>query len=154
MTTAAIKESIRRDRKRERPNSTQICECFACGRGMVYRVPRGDESGRFCTPACRSFYDLGFAPAVGDPTAIYERHHRVVAGGDPGYMPQLMRIARHGFVIDCAGCQQQFEGRGLRCCSVECERRCRERSDNVTVLAEIGVDAPAKRRCEACGAAI
>jgi hypothetical protein len=63
------------------------------------------------------------------------------------------RIAA-GYRIRCAHCRKEFESRGLKCCSVECERRYREAHDNRAVMAEVGIEPSAKRRCEACGGII
>lgn len=81
---------------------------------------------------------------------------RVSAGGDPGHLPQPMRMGPSGFFINCAGCDKEFESRGLRCCSKDCERRARDRQDNAKAMAEVGMEAPTKRICEAegCGRAI
>ena len=43
------------------------------------------------------------------------------------------------------------ESRGLRCCSTDCERTYRERRDNLTVMAEVGIEPSAKRICARAG---
>ena len=40
---------------------------------------------------------------------------------------------------------------GLRCCSTECERRYRERDENLATIAEARIQPAAKRKCEAPG---
>jgi hypothetical protein len=56
----------------------------------------------------------------------------------------------HGFKINCAHCAKEFDSKGLRCCSTECERGYRERQQNRATLAEVGVGLKEKRRCEQC----
>ena len=57
-------------------------------------------------------------------------------------------------MIRCAGCQKEFESKGLRSCSAQCERRYRESQDNRRVAAEAGIELAAKRRCVECGTVI
>jgi hypothetical protein len=65
-----------------------------------------------------------------------------------------MKPGRHGFHIRCPGCNKEFESTGLRCCSTECERRYRESDENAKLMAKVGIEAAAKRRCECCGGVI
>ena len=65
-----------------------------------------------------------------------------------------MRPTKAGFMILCANCQKEFESKGLRCCSAECERRYCEKKDNLAVMAKIGIEPSAKRTCASCGAVI
>jgi hypothetical protein len=37
-------------------------ECHTCGRSYLYKPPKGDDSGAFCSARCRDGYDAG-APA-------------------------------------------------------------------------------------------
>jgi hypothetical protein len=60
-------------------------------------------------------------------------------------------IGRNGFLIHCAGCGQQFDSTGLKYCTPECGRRDRERRENAELMAEAGMERPAKRKCESCG---
>ena len=103
--------------------------CFACGRSYCM----GD--GRFCSSRCRSAFDAGW----------------------PAYEPQVvnygMPMTRDGFAIVCAGCSKTFSSKGLRCCSTNCERNCREREQNLATMAEAGIEPSVKRKC-ACGAVI
>ena len=46
---------------------------------------------------------------------------------------------------------KEFDSRGPRCCSAECERGYRERQSNLAVLAEVGAEVKEKRCCERCG---
>jgi hypothetical protein len=107
-------------------------ECFACGRGMTYR------GNRFCSRRCREWYDDG------NPGHAQEWLKQQKANGQ----------MREGCIIRCAECQQEFESRGLRCCCTTCEQRYRERQDNLRLMAEVGIEPSAKRRCECCGSVI
>ena len=62
-----------------------------------------------------------------------------------------MRAGKEGFYINCAHCNKEFESKGLRCCSKECEKAYRERQDNLATLAEAGIEAAPKKRCAAPG---
>jgi hypothetical protein len=99
-------------------------------------------SGRFCSARCREWFDVGNPP--------YDSHYASKA--DPRWYS--LPTGPHGFLIDCAGCGRRFDSKGLRCCSPECERRYRERQDNAAVMAEVGMEAAAKRKCEECGGPI
>jgi hypothetical protein len=63
----------------------------------------------------------------------------------------IKRRGAHGFVIECLGGRKEFDSKGLRCCSSECERAYRSSKDAVATMAEVGMEAAAKRRCEAPG---
>jgi hypothetical protein len=162
---AAIEaDLLRQDRQR-----ADITSCFQCGHGMMYR------GSRFCSDRCRDFYDAGNAGFAQDWRHLKANYGiigwRVVAG-PPGivvgsdYYKSLrgafgkrayqgpMRPTKAGFLILCANCQKEFESKGLRCCSDECERRYREKEDNLAVMAKIGIKPAVKRRCEGCGAVI
>jgi len=78
--------------------------CFSCGREFTYRGPQGDDSGRFCHPRCREWYDAGNPPYA------------------PPKPPYDMSLGPEGFYIDCPACSRRFESKGLRCCSTTCER--------------------------------
>jgi hypothetical protein len=65
-----------------------------------------------------------------------------------------MPMGSHGFLVPCAGCGRQFDSKGLRCCSADCERQYRERKDNAGIMAEVGMEpVSVKRKCEnpGCG---
>jgi hypothetical protein len=130
----------------------EVIACFCCGRDMLYRGHGGDDNGRFCSVRCRELFDSGFPPY--EPVnlrKLFATRWRVTAGGDPGHMPAPMRMGPAGFFINCAGCKKQFESKGLRCCSKECERRARDQQDNAKDMAEVGMEPAAKRICEADG---
>jgi hypothetical protein len=87
---------------------------------------------------------------------------RVIAGppGVEAYDPlagsrQLSRgIKRRGasgWIIECFGCGKQFDSTGLRCCSVECERKYLRQRENESIMAEVGMEKPVRRKCEECG---
>jgi hypothetical protein len=134
-----------------------VIECHTCGRDMLYQGHHGDDSGHFCSTRCRELFDDGFPPY--EPVnlrKLFAATWRVTAGGDPGYLPKPMRMGPVGFFTTCVGCDKEFESKGLRCCSTECERRYRDREDNTRLMAEVGMEPAAKRMCEAdgCGKAI
>ena len=62
-----------------------------------------------------------------------------------------LRRTAHGFEIKCAGCGKDFESKGLRCCSDNCERRYVERQRNLGIMAEVGIEPAAKKHCAASG---
>jgi hypothetical protein len=130
----ALTNAIMRDRQRERPTPTKTtAECFACGREYLYRDTDGDDSGRFCSTRCREAYDAGF-PAHASKGS--QHWHSLPMG-------------KHGFLIKCRGCERQFDSKGLRCCSVECERAYR--------LKEEVAEHPfrfVKRKCVECSGEI
>jgi hypothetical protein len=125
MKQAAIAAVLRRDLLPEdKAPKIATVKCFMCGLGMVYR------GSRFCSQRCRDYYDdgaPGFAQDWLQPKINYG-----------------MRMGPHGFYIHCANCQKEFESKGLRCCSVSCERQ----------LGERDVEAAPRRRCAQCGVRI
>src|SRR3974390_1332294 len=80
-----------------------ITKCFSCGYSMTYR------GSRFCSDRCRECYDAG--------NLSYEQQEELAR------KPSAMSIV-------CLGCHKEFYSRGLRCCSVECERAYCERQSN------------------------
>jgi hypothetical protein len=140
------------DRTRHRPVA-RVGGCFLCGKSYSPQPPTGDDSTRFCSAKCREAYDAGAMPAVElNAFAVPPEGWRVIAGPSPGYMPkQAMRMGRHGFFIDCLHCRKEFESKGLRCCSTECERAYTGRAKTVATLAEIGEVLAEKRACAICG---
>jgi predicted nucleic acid-binding Zn ribbon protein len=126
------------DRNRIKVERTDITKCFVCGTGMMYR---GD---RFCSDRCRDFYDTG-APGFDQDWLQARIIYRDRAGA-------RMKMGSKAFVIRCPHCRKDFDRKGLRCCSTECERKHRERQDNLAAMAEVGMTpAPAKRTCAECG---
>jgi hypothetical protein len=170
MNTATLAAAIERDLLRGEPARTYAPECFACGRSFLPRLSDGEDTGRFCSRRCREAYDAGLPPYDPDQlkklaSRINPGGLRVVAGppGLNGYDPlqgsqQLSRgIKRRGgagFVIACLGCGREFDSTGLRCCSLACERRCRDRGENEDLMSEVGMERPTKRKCEQCGGVI
>jgi hypothetical protein len=140
---AALKADILRQ-SISTPSSS--VECFLCGRSYTYKAPSGDDSGRFCDK-CREAYDAGYRRSEPiDPFKITK--WRLVAGGNPGYLPSTpMRRGQEGWYITCPGCQREFESTGLRCCSAQCERRLCEHAENMALMAEVGMEPKAKRKC-------
>lgn len=122
-----------------------IPACFACG------VRRTLRFRRFCSERCRNAYDDGYPG--------YEQDWLKPSGTGITYRWQdgrPMRTTANGFLIRCAGCQREFESKGLKYCKPECGRLDRERQENRTIMAEAGMEPAAKRYCEApgCGAVI
>jgi hypothetical protein len=58
-----------------------------------------------------------------------------------------MTMMEKGYRIRCASCHREFESKGLRYCSPECERSHRERQENLAAMAEVGTEPPPRRRC-------
>ena len=135
MKQSAIAAVIERDLLRsDAIPSIRTVQCFSCGHGMTYR------GSRFCSDHCREWFDAGI-PAYQSTRTVYRDRE----GNE-------MRAGRAGFMIRCCPhCAKEFESKGLRCCSVECERRRREREDNLATMAEVGIEPATKRQCEACG---
>jgi hypothetical protein len=131
---AALKADILRT---DRPTApTNITNCFACGGSYIYKGPNGENSGRFCSEKCREAYDdYGLPPY--DPYYASRTSPRWYS----------LPIGPKGFFINCAGCGNRFDSNGLRCCSIECERRSRERQENAELMAEVGMLVKAKRKC-------
>jgi predicted nucleic acid-binding Zn ribbon protein len=125
MKQAAIAAVIERDLLRDdaRP-SIDITKCFSCGHSMTYR------GLRFCSDRCREWFDAG-GPS-------YEQQQEWVR------KPPVLSIV-------CGGCQKEFESKGLRCCSIDCERAYVERQQNLAIMAEVGIEPKAKRTCERTG---
>jgi predicted nucleic acid-binding Zn ribbon protein len=133
-------------------SDTVLIDCFSCGRSLVYR------GTRFCSARCREWFDAGNPPYEPlDTSKLYGATWRHVAGPSAGYLPRPMRMAGkltergRGFYIDCAGCGKEFESRGLRCCSPECERALVARQKNLADMLDVPTE---KRKCETCGANI
>jgi hypothetical protein len=153
---AEIEADILRDYK----SSADITKCFSCGFNMVYK------GRRFCSSRCREWFDAGNpgydqdwlrAKKDGAPFKVIAGPPGIEIGsifhfGKPD--PIAMRPTRAGYMIRCAGCQREFESKGLRCCSKECERLYQGRAENLRVMAEAGIEPSPKRQCEHCGAVI
>ncbi len=142
MTKQAIASAIERDLLRcDAPTGPDTTKCFSCGRGMI------DKGSRFCGERCRDdWYDAGRPGLEQDWLLPAQRFH-----GRDGH---AMLPTKNGFVIQCVRCHKEFESRGLRCCSPECERAYREREENLRLMAEVGLELPVKRTCADCGAII
>ena len=62
-----------------------------------------------------------------------------------------MRRGSEGIYIGCKHCNKEFESKGQRCCSKECEKALCDREDNLAKMKEAGIEPTAKRLCEAPG---
>jgi hypothetical protein len=126
-------------------------ECFLCGRSYTYKVPSGDDSGRFCSEKHRKDYDTGYRrPEPVDP--FKPTSWRVMAGSSPGYLPSTpMQRGQEGWYITCPGCGREFESNGQRCCGADCEERLCEHAENMALMAEVGMEPKAKRKCSVPG---
>ena len=68
------------------------------------------------------------SPPIGSDFDPFEfGRGRVVAGGDPGYMPGAMRKGATGFHVACQCCGSQFESRGWAYCGTCLEMPAEER---------------------------
>ena len=131
MKQSALAAVLKRDllRTDNSKPSAIITECFSCGFGIRYR------GSRFCSERCREWFDAGRLPYSAPRIGYCWRDGR------------LMKMGSRGFPIDCAHCGKEFDSKGLRCCTIECERRYRERQDNLAVMAQAGIEAAPKRQC-------
>jgi hypothetical protein len=123
----SLAKAIERDLLANRPAREKEATCFTCGRGCL------PNSNRFCSTRCREGFDAGAPPASKTGLHWYS-----------------LPIGPTGFLVNCAGCGKRFDSRGLRCCSTECERRYRERAENIAAMAEVDMGKPVKRKCEHC----
>jgi hypothetical protein len=137
--------------------------CLGCNLTFSYKGPQGDISGRFCSVRCQAWFDAGNAPPNSPDDMLIG--WRVAAGAPEievgsdfftavfGRSPVAMKRSSDGSKIACFGCGSEFESRGLRCCSDACERRHRERQDNLAAMAQVGIEPGVKRRCAKPGCA-
>jgi hypothetical protein len=141
ISNRAYAASIKRGRDREdeakRAVNATSRECFTCGRSFCM------SDGRFCSPRCREGCDHGLPPFQQQET----RSTYTWLDGRP------MQPRGDGFLIPCAYCKREFVSRSLRCCSVGCERKLRERKDIAETLAGHAVEGSGyvKPKCEKCG---
>jgi len=119
--------------------------CLACGRSFVYRYEPTDwRNGRFCSWNCQGAYDRGVTHSEDVARYTYEF--------DKVHKGEKMRMRGDGFEFACLGCGKPFVSKGLRYCSVGCEREYRHKQEIVTTIKESGVAVDTKRRaCECCG---
>jgi len=152
-----LTEALLADRSRGETDRNDITKCFMCRTGMMYR------GSRFCSDRCRNFYDAGEPEqdwlhrpkpenlpltelkVIAGPPGIELGAccHRLLFGDRP--VTPMKRTA--GNMIRCAGCGQEFDSKGLRCCSTDCERRYKERQENFATMAKAGIEPAPKRRC-------
>jgi len=123
--TEKLTDALLADRNRGNATHHNIVSCWSCGHTFKYKGRRGDLNGNFCSMRCQQWFDDGNPP-------ITEQ-----------------RRTAHGFEIKCAACSKDFESKGLRCCSDNCERRYVERQRNLEIMAEVGIEPAAKKRCAA-----
>jgi hypothetical protein len=131
----SIAKAILADRQRVKAERADITKCFMCGHGTMCR------GSRFCSQRCRDYYDEGNPRQVPKPVCRWR-------DGRP------MAMGPHGFLINCAHCGKEFDSKGLRCCSKECEGSCRQRENNPAVTAKVGTEAAPKRQCQTFGVRI
>ena len=143
MTTVRnLTAALLADRERAPTTEHNIVACFSCGRTYVYKGRKDELNGRFCSTRCRDWFDAG------NPS--HEQQRRLETpytrrNGKP------MRMGPMGFYTECADSRKEFDSKGLRCCSAECEKAYREREENLTIMAEAGIEPAAKRKCAAPG---
>lgn len=102
------------DEIKSRPvtQTPKIAACFACGHGLI----RQGDGPQFCSPRCQQWTSDGNSSRR-DPNWLEVTSWRVVAGGDPGYLPTTpMREGKEGFWIGCAACGAEFESKGGKYC--------------------------------------
>jgi hypothetical protein len=143
MKAEQIAAALLADRNRETQERTDIIACFACGYNFVYRGRQGELNGRFCSMRCQAWYDAG------NPSYERQRELTKIVYRDRAGRP--MKPGRDGFYIRCVGCEKEFESKGLRACSIECEHRYGERQKNLAIMAEAGIEPAPKRVCERPG---
>jgi hypothetical protein len=90
LTQASLAALILADREvRTARPKYEAMECLSCGRGLNYKGPSGDDSGRFCHARCREWYDAG-NPTYEPSKLVVERVNQVplrdwrVVAGPPG----------------------------------------------------------------------
>jgi hypothetical protein len=155
------------DRQRERPKHN-IVPCWSCGQTFVYRGRQGELNGNFCSMRCQDWFDGG------NPTYEQQCEHErklvgaalgdfvVVAGPADsevdskyykglGFSGMPMRRGTNGFYIACKHCNREFESKGLRCCSRECENGYREAQERRAVMKEAGIEPISRRMCKYLG---
>jgi hypothetical protein len=151
-----LTEALLADRNRVDTDRGDVVACRVCSYSFRNKGRRGELNGNFCSMRCQDWYDAG-NPAPSNPLnyAVPLRDYVVIAGppslkiGSSSYggIGIEMRSTSGGFTIRCASCRREFESKGLRCCSTECERSYRERQENLAVMAEVGIEPAFKRRC-------
>jgi hypothetical protein len=138
MKTAALAAVIERDLLRDNtPPSHNIIACWSCGYTFIYKGRSEELNGNFCSMRCQEWYDAGNPRHCDINKIVYRDRNGVVA----------MKPGRHGFHIRCPGCNKEFESKGLLCCSADCERRYRERQENLAIMAKAGIEPARKRQC-------
>jgi len=121
----------------DRPQHT-TAKCFCCGREFIPKPSTGDDNThRFCSTRCREAFDDGMPPF--DPLYASKNNPRWYS----------LPMGRRGFLITCRGCSRVFDSTGLRCCSVECERKSRRKEQIEAELKDNPFRA-IKRKCEQC----
>jgi ribosomal protein L24E len=152
-----------------------IPACFVCERTYTPK-PDSEGSTRFCSPRCREAFDAGFPPGSENPGLhpelmpnLYGHAGWRVVAGPPGIEVgsltyaelldrrrpgEVLRRSYDGVLLACRGCGRQFVSKGLRCCSAACEHRLHEQAANAALMAEVGMEVAAKRKCQECGADI
>jgi hypothetical protein len=129
-----LRDAIAADILRPPTEAPALCRCFLCDRAFTEGRGHG-INGRFCSALCLGAHGAGYVHREPKP-------------------PFDLPMRGDGFVITCHGCNREFVSKGLRCCSADCERKFKERQDIAATLAEIGEEAPARPKCEVCGANI
>jgi len=119
-------------------------ECFLCGRSFWHSKA---ENGRFCSARCQGFYDAGSRKIEFDSFAA---RYRVVAGDDPGRLPEPMKRGPRGWFVPCRHCGAEFESMGLAYCSEKCRFDGHQNAVNSDILAEVDMEAIPKKTCEVC----
>src|SRR5262245_15871031 len=106
---AAIKAGLLRP---DKPKNTNVTPCVTCGRPTL--IQNGDPESPYCSTRCKEALASGLLPRFADlpsTDSVYTKRWKVVApkDGDPGYTARPMRMGKHGFLIACAYCRQEFD---------------------------------------------
>ena len=146
-------------------SKTAVTACWSCGYTFKSR-PHGRINANFCSKRCQDYYDDGnptyeqqqqresdlevaplnsFKCIAGPSGTVGTNLWQSILGRCGDGTP--MRRGTKGYHIQCKGCGKEFESKGLRCCSIDRERRYLEGEANRKLMAEVGIAPAAKRRC-------
>jgi hypothetical protein len=166
-----LAQALLADRAKTKIERNDIVPCFSCGATFVYEGREGDLNGRFCSMRCQAWFD--------DGNPSYEQRQeaerqllkvplssfKVVAGQSglevgtsyyatvfpKGFKFTPMRRGSEGWYIACKNCNKEFESKGLRCCTPECEKAYREKEGRQATMKEAGMEPATRRICEGPG---